>query len=362
MQKARYCFSQMLGSTVVHALVTMEAGSNHSSVLSALKRALNFLKSSRNRNGLWTDYETLAGESDEWVTAYVAANLSRIPGASHDLAAASMLTLKKRLRFRGGLGFNKFVPRDADSTIWAALLFQNLGAATELKQVCKLIDQYFDPCGGVRTFRNPSGIVKFTRLRGGSFEGWTQPHVCVTAAALGIDGLCDDLTRKWLISNQRSEGCWEGYWWVEREYATGLFLMGIRNPHDEIESLAVNKAEKWGLERLSVLLAKKSDSAFALSYLLLGLLSSYKESHHAFQACKTRLLESQLSDGSWPSSAHLRIPPPYAKTPDEVMSWRSGGKGGGSIILDLKRTFSTAITMHALFTLIEHDHCRSYGK
>ena len=60
------------------------------------------------------------------------------------------------------------------------------------------------------------------------------------------------------------------------------------------------------------------------------------------------LLANQLRDGSWASRPMPRIPPPRMKTPSHSDPWRLDGLGGGALLADGGRTFTTAAGLWAL--------------
>ena len=68
------------------------------------------------------------------------------------------------------------------------------------------------------------------------------------------------------------------------------------------------------------------------------------------------LIENQNEDGSWSSSACLRIPPPYEKNPDAIYNWNMNGKGGRSIILDRNRIFTTITVIDSLSRFIKKNY------
>lgn len=62
-----------------------------------------------------------------------------------------------------------------------------------------------------------------------------------------------------------------------------------------------------------------------------------------------RLLEqlatAQLPDGSWESSALLRVPLPDDQAPDRYSQWVMDGRKEGSLALDQQRVFTTATVL-----------------
>src|SRR5436309_2486952 len=94
-------------------------------IRSALHRGLQYTIGKRSPDGLWRDFETLAGTSDQWVSSYVLNSLHSLA----DLFSPLHHTQKKLIelqRMNGGWGYNEYVPSDADSTAWALLSFSGL--------------------------------------------------------------------------------------------------------------------------------------------------------------------------------------------------------------------------------------------
>ena len=91
------------------------------------------------------------------------------------------------------------------------------------------------------------------------------------------------------------------------------------------------------------------EHALALRTLLLGNADSPEVSWMLGE-----LTRSQRPDGSWPSSAGLRIPPPDVVDPDDFSGWVDGGFGGGSIQVDWAGCFTTAAVLVALCCAEEH--------
>jgi hypothetical protein len=92
------------------------------------------------------------------------------------------------------------------------------------------------------------------------------------------------------------------------------------------------------------------EQAFALRTLLLG---SPESAEVAWVLGE--LTRAQRPDGSWPSSASLRIPPPDVVEPDAFAGWVDGAFGGGSIQVDWAGCFTSAAVLVALCCAEEHD-------
>ena len=97
----------------------------------SLRRASRWLRSMQLPNGAWHDFWTPSGTSDEWVTAYVGAALALSPDAeSRASAGAAWRYLIEERRSRGGWGYCRQAPSDADSTAWALILADRIGEQT----------------------------------------------------------------------------------------------------------------------------------------------------------------------------------------------------------------------------------------
>ncbi len=86
--------------------------------------------------------------------------------------------------------------------------------------------------------------------------------------------------------------------------------------------------------------------AFIIRILLLG--KDGKGIQGLVNRTTEHVLHAQQPDGSWPSSARLRIPPPGVLDPEGYQNWMVNGKGGGSIISDQHRIFTTATIVTSL--------------
>ena len=319
------------------------------------QKAIAYLCSQISRKGSWNCFETLAGTSDEWVTAYVGCCVASMDDyEGRKLAEKAHKFLSGRRFFSSGWGFNKIVPCDADSTAWGIRLYELLAEQRPLgrkyRHALKFLLKHVDTSGGVCTYKKEGPIRYFTRLKKNiSFEGWCSAHPCVTAAVANLKDPQLYFTLDNLRNNQRSNGSWMGYWWMDEEYTTGLAAAALHR-NDPTEK-KLQSAIEWGFDKMS---GKKfvstsifpEGSCFATAWML-HLLSFSKQWDRVGHIVEW-LVNKQQSDGSWNASAALRIPPPYCTDPESFLPWSTHGKGGGSIIMDKNSVFTTATVIFAL--------------
>jgi len=277
----------------------------------AVARALSFLLSARDSDGWWRDFQTLAGPSDEWVTAYTAWSISGIPGG--EIAAREALDLLK-WRWRDGFGYAAHVPVDCDSTTWFCRLAEKLNdtAGKEYRGSLDFLRSSVRSNGGVPTYPSAGPIREFTRLpQSAGFQGWNSTHTCVTAAAASLRGLKQlPQLRSFLQRVRMLDGGWSGYWWVSRAYPTLLAA----------EALGVGMSP-WA-ERCSDL------SSFGLACrLAMG------------APVEAQVMSLQRANGSWQGSAQLRIPEPQVTRP---------AHGRCRITVDQNHIYTTATAIRAL--------------
>jgi len=276
----------------------------------ALARGLEFLVRARDAEGWWRDFETLAGPSDEWVSAFVAWSIAPLD-EGRGIAEETFDLLAHRER-EEGWGYRAGVPADCDSTAWVCRLAARLGRSCEAGVAA--LRRSRRESGGMPTYRAPGPIRRFTGLPYTMpFRGWTSPQVCVSANALAV--LTGDAPlRRFVETAREPDGGWSGYWWVDRAYPTWLAATALASSSPGCDARA------WAE-------ACPERSAFSLAC---------RVSLGAGNAVEP-LLELQAEDGGWPSSAKLRVPSPEALDP-----------AGARVSFDRNRVYTTAMAMGAL--------------
>jgi squalene-hopene/tetraprenyl-beta-curcumene cyclase len=321
----------------------------------AIRSALDHLRGARWHSGWWEDFDTLAGPSRDWVTAYVGAALAESgDDAAYSMAEGAWRLLARHTRPQGGWGYNPSVPPDADSTAWALRLAAALGVDADEPRVAAgnaFVTGHVLPAGGVTTFAADGPIRAFTRVGPSvSFEGWCTAHACVSAVVGGLDLPTTPTVLDYLRRTQRADGSWPAYWWKGNGYATALAveaLAGAGNPED---IPAIDQAARWAvgvLERRTFPRPSSFETAWCARVLLLRH-EDNDDAATALEHALTSLVETQRSQGSWPPSAKLRIPPPHVVDPEMWDAWEWNGRGGGSVQVDAGGAFTAATVLGAL--------------
>lgn len=323
-------------------------------LIQAREAGIRFLINGRSANGLWYDFHTLAGASNEWVSAYVAYSLATA-GSSTGIAVASRTLHKLLWRgfWRRGWGYNTLVPPDADSTTWLINLSAALGQTRHwrIKRAIRFLQEHISPDGGIATYANSLPIRLFTKLKKkeAAFTGWCMPHPCVSAAYTLTEKPGHVKVMGYLLTKQSPEGYWPAYWWPSKEYTTALAT----------ESFAANggtandcckRALEWAMARAQ----EKPSSAFSAALLLRILIACEAVPSATADILITRILSDMRPDGSWPAAAQLRIPPPDNTDPDNYRYWQPDAGGGGSIQEDKHRFFTSATILSAIGSYLRH--------
>jgi squalene-hopene/tetraprenyl-beta-curcumene cyclase len=331
----------------------------------SLDRTFKFLKDSRNTDGFWSDFLTLAGESVYWVSGYVGDNIiCHLDNSEGDTWLKKMgYSILANQNTDGGWGYGFGVPSDGDSTSWCLRFLGKIGVQSQvsLENAISFLLKHQSPIdGGFRTYANPSQVGRYMMLDGTvSFEGWASSQFCVTAVATlaliengstqGVDKALEYIRR-----GQVLEGYWNPYWWSGKLYATVNCMEALKAADDNHANILF-AAQNW-IAKKQLADGSWSDSSqpvggwpFSTALALKGLMvapdSSLKEKTIN---CVGWLLNHQLSDGSWSSNHILRIPHPSKVDPWNQTIWKQDGKAINAAIKDHNRLFATATVFSAL--------------
>jgi hypothetical protein len=297
-------------------------------VAAALNAGLEFLLKSRRPAGTWADFLLPAGQSDIWVTAYVASALAELERpAAQDAAAVAWTELQTRAGSDGGFSYNASVPGDGDSTLWGLRLARQLSCheSAVARDAARFLDAHVREDGGLATYAVADGIRRYVGIDELPFDGWLQSHACVTAAGAHLAPYRARLGA-FLEHTQTPSGHWRSYWWFSDEYATSEAVTALCSASgDERRAECLARAARWAAERTARLCAGPQRPAFALA-LALRLLLSVPPSSLTLDARARAvgcLLEWQTETGAWPRSARLRVPRPDVTDPDvQIDRWR----------------------------------------
>jgi squalene cyclase len=316
-----------------------------------IAEAAAFLVSARGEDGLWHDFLTLAGESCDWVSAYVACALSAA-GVERDRVRDAGVALHYRQRPSGGWAYNEIVPPDCDSTAWVMLAMSNTTSwrpSSLIRASAYVLRHTMDR--GFSTYAPEDGIGHFIEADESLTEGWRSPHLCVTAVvlqALLSFGMRDEprlqTALTWLRGSQDEDGLWRSYWWEGPAYAT---LHALR----ALAAAGELTLEIWERARDGLLAARHADGgwggAFTTSQALQALV--LRPDRACDEAIETAadLLMTTGEGGRWAAVPILRIPPPMVPEPEEGR-WREDALGTGVVIRDQHALFTTAAVLNAL--------------
>jgi hypothetical protein len=327
-------------------------------VKEALASGVEFIVAGQGVDGLWHDFQTLAGEAADWPTGFIGACLSDagVRGRPIDAAVAAVVGGQHK---DGGWGYHGGVPSDADSTAWVLTFLAAAGGEGHvLERAGRCLRLHQDGrTGGIATYAGPGPIRRFISAgRGADLRGWCTPHLEVTATAgrafaavpRGRFRADAELAWRYVSPRQDADGSWGSYWWVGRHYPTlQAFLLGEALGERE----AGQRAVAWAVARQGPDGSWGGDdgserSAFATASCLTMLLCG--GGGKAATAGLSALIDLQRDDGGWPGDALMRIPPPHVVEPDRHVSWNVGDFGTGVVVSDHHRLFTTAACVAAL--------------
>ena len=327
-----------------------------------MQAGVAFLLERQEDDGLWRDFNTLAGTSADWVTGYVGLNLhlAGAPRAPLERAARALL---ERQRPDGGWGYHEGVPTDADSTAYASLYLAAgrwwpPGAARRARRCLERHQR--EPDGGIATYAEEGPIREYMDLSVDfSIRGWCRSHAEVSAAAgLALVALDADgrpaarAAWRFLQGRQHPAGRWDSYWWTLPHYPTAMAVAFACALPKAIGSLsAVERAVRWVAEGQRAdgawPVASGLPDAFATS-LGVSILALGRGPGADIERGMEALLRLGDDDGGWPSRPVLRIPPPSVEEPANVERWRIEELGTGVVVADQKRLYTTATAVGAL--------------
>lgn len=322
----------------------------------AIKKGVNYLWS-LNKNGKWSGFPTLAGESDIWVTGFVLTHINQLSETTDGINESQKFLLHSR-QPSGGWSYSAQVPPDADSTAWCLMALKSCPEMTDevLEEARAFLWTHFYG-HGVSTFSSNSKICEFIEATANmSIEGWTSPHTDVSIAAALADIQHENVPKiiKGLTEQQRKQRLLNSYWWRGPYYTTTLLLRALsvqnllihnKNSKSIILALIQRQLADGGFALESSATIDPFSTALALeSFCHLSILEQPQEKMN----CAKALLQSQQENGGWSGNFTMRIPAPDVLDPDMKASWNNTDGGGNSFIEDKDGLFATAMACYAL--------------
>ena len=306
----------------------------HLSSDGALRAALGFLLAAQDARGAWKDFLLPAGHSDVWVTAFVGGVLAALPDPeARQAAEAAWRFLDTVAVAEGGWGYNGRVPGDGDSTLWGLRLAEALGegASDRARAATRFLERHLREDGGLTTYASAAPVRDYIGLPPVfPFGGWTQSHVCVTAAGAHLPAFGHRL-HDYLVQQQAEDGHWPAYWWFEEEYATAEAVVALagegRSALDCTAGTAarIDRAARWAMARAPRWWTPSDPraSTFALAHGLrvVARAAPSAERSEVLARGVSRLCEAQTERGAWPASARLRVPRPDVRQPRPEAAW-----------------------------------------
>lgn len=336
----------------------------------AIYEASCFLQSKQSRDGLWRDFETLAGSSSEWVSGFVLRALSYSECPS-EVIFPCLTSLVFRQRPNGGWSYNHAVPTDCDSTAWVlmALSIAHNWRPSAIKRGIRYLERHQDEdFGGFSTYCPIDGIHKFIKAPAMDLmKGWFSPHKCVTSVS--IQSLAENNypvssklihhALQYLQLQRNKRGYWDSYWWKGYAYSTYHALRALSicrsisasDFKDTIQFLLSSQRPDSGWNNsLNNSTEPSYDSeVFETAFMILSLLLyPTKETLSSAERAINWLIDQQDKNGSWPTVPILKIPPPVIIDPNTITKWRVNQMGTEVLLEDKERIFTTSAALWAL--------------
>ena len=292
------------------------------SVREAIRAASSFLCDAR-CGDCWLDYELPVGTSNAWVTAYTLAKLATVhrdllPEDATRVIRQALDWLVSVCSRDGGWGFNLTVPNDADSTAWAILALRR-----QNRPIPESARHFLSLCREAK-----GSFTTYPRSRS-TPNLWMAAAPDVSAAAMAALEEQWNPTVESFLSQWWTPDCTlPAYWWTSPFYTLSLLL----------EAFPEFAASPAGQSTIVTLDKATPASSFDAALLLVSLVLLNRP---RAAAVASELRHLQRVDGSWPSSAVLRLPTPEMERPWDAIDSRR-------LFRDQNAVFTTATAVAAL--------------
>lgn len=295
-------------------------------LLDPIRRAIDYLLVRQRTDGAWLDYALPVGASDQWVTAYVAAALVRVPaelrppalGPTLERAAQWLICQRSYTR---GWGYNGTTGADADSTAYAIDFLRLQGRRVAFEDMDFLLE-HWHPAGGARTYLRT--------------DGWGRDHPDVTCPVFRALPAAEQRERlpallAYLRSMRDEFGCWPAYWWRTSYYSTYLCL-------ELLYELGIPEAQLLPPPRPAT---HTMTTAFELGFALGAL--ALRADAQAWGPHLEALLRLQQKDGGFVGGANLGVTDPDCHEP-----WKTPRR---RYYVDRQGLLTTASVLRALLRI-----------
>ncbi len=210
-----------------------------------INAGISFLERNFDPKMGWTDFLTSAGLSNRWVTGYVGYQLAQMPIKTRNWHEVLALILTWG---NEGVGYNATIMQYGDSSALS------IGALTQanIPVPFNLITSWLAFCkkGAWQTYCHAPRLREMLKIAPDSIvEGWTSPHVCVTAVAANVlktlptQAFLYKETLAYLANQQTPEGAFQSYWWTSDVYATAFSVLAFSQ--QPFYQDVYNRAKRW---------------------------------------------------------------------------------------------------------------------
>lgn len=324
----------------------------HNTPDTSLMNGLAYLEKNIEDSSEWTDFMTSAGQSTCWTSAYIGMQLAECNN-THPL----LQPVLEKVLSKDSNAFNEAMIQDGDSSSFLVGFQQKIGVITDLSQRDWL--SFMNADGGWVTYRDPKALrMKLELPSTISVAGWTNSHVCVSAAAAyvlaGIPSLRLDYEKSclYLITQLENKKHWSSYWWTSDVYATSFAIQALQH-HPEFKGRCETPALWLANEQeTSGYWYNPATAEPSIFYTALAIKALHAYNAKGFHKSITKgvdwLLKNQMTDGSWQTTRILRIPATNVLDPSTVKRWRKSSFGVNCIVDDHHRLFTTSTVLNTL--------------
>jgi hypothetical protein len=330
-----------------------------------LDRAKNFILKHQNENGSWFDYDTDAGMSCIWSTAFILNNLLDLKIEKN--VSAKAIAFLKNNKQQNLWGYNSSTLADNDSSSFVLMVLhkQNVNISKELETYLAQQTQK----GGFSTYTDRKLLSIYLNTPQKELNGWLQEHICVSAVSyylmetLKIKNSATEKLATFLYNNQNSNELWDSYWWTSPIYATSFVIQAYFVHHTkENESItkAINGLLAIQQKDGSFIDNHKAKSPFYTALVIIALCAHktvYDKHQKEVKRAVKWMLSQQTTDGSFFSTHALQIPNTTVIDPKKVKKWATDNSQATDIICnDFMRLFTTSTCAKALNIWSSHGN------